>query len=288
MNQFSKLLAGALLVSLQGCATTPEDDADVAVTSEQALTGCSTANGKWPMAAALAVAIATEIGEIDVVRDFGFGTGVWGNSILTVTTPLCSSSSACPNIKAILSMQELPVNGPGGLTQWMFDANIFANALVNMRLDQVNWENNLKQNQPAVYAELAAGHTLKKTSAFSPVASQTCGKYYYYKAYKKGTTTALTNPSYLQHRLWAFGNTSNPYLAFSYSTTEAKISIDPDDTANTTPAASGTCTTYTLDKVYDPTHKLIGQCCTVSATGQAGTLQIGLSPAIRWDFCVAS
>lgn len=286
MTKFSKILVGAFLVTLQGCAVAPEED--VTETTEQALTTCSTDNGKWPMAAALAVAIANEIGEIDVVRDFGFGTGVWGNSILTVTASKCAASTACPNIKGILSLQELPVNGPGGLTQWMFDANIFGNALVNMRLDQMNWENSLKQNQPAVYAELVAGHTLKSSAAFTPAATSTCGKHFYYKAYKKGTTTALPHPAYLQHRLWAFGSTSNPYLAFSYSTTEAKIAIDPDETANTTPPASGICTTYTLDKVYDPAHTLVGRCCTMSATGQAGTLRIGLSPAVKWDFCVAN
>jgi len=290
MAKFSQIVTGFVLVALQGCAAAPGEEEDVADIGavEQALTTCNTDNGKWPMAAALAVAIANEIGEIDVVRDFGLAPGPWGSQVLAVTTYKCAGDTACPNIKAILALQNSAVNGPGGLTQTVFDANVFATALVNMRYEQANWEDSLRQNQPAVYAELKAGHTLKASYPFTPVASASCGKYYYYKAYKKWTTTPLPHPQYLQHRLWAFGNTSNPFLAFSYSATESKISIDPDDTANTTPAASGACTTYTLDKVYDPTHKLVGQCCTMTATGRAGTLQMGVSPAYKWDFCIPS
>jgi hypothetical protein len=285
------------VAALQGCTAQPADEGPVQST-EQALSLCNSQNGFNPMAAALAVAIATEIGQIDVLRDFNAvstqftfpGNNVQtGRKLVRVTTKCVQNG--CANVDAILALQDPTINCLYGFTRgcinaMTFNAWNFANALAGMYADQVNTENNLKLNNVAEYNELAAGHKLVSSSAFTPAPTADCGKHFFFKATKKDGT-ALAHPAYIKDRLVAFGGTNNQFLAFSSSTTEGKIAIDPDDTSNTGSTCHGSCATYTLDKVYDPTGSIRAAtpCCTMTATLAVGMLQQGIGVAAKWSFC---
>lgn len=266
-RSFSFLL-GILLVG--GCSAPDTATATDEGSVEQGLsTQCSTDSGLNPAKAALAVAMANELGRWDAVNDLAQGSN-WRVVLSATGQARCNAHGGCPNTLGLLGLQDVSVNNyPNGISQTVYNAVTFNTDLYAAWARQYNWELSLKANQPSLVPE---DHKLVATSAFSPAPSQSCGTHFYYTA-TKPDGSALKNPANLAQRLLFFGGSSNPFLQFLSSSTTAKVAIDPDEYGNTTPVATGACTVYPLDKVYDPNQTLKGTCCTTQSTGKKGTIQ---------------
>lgn len=225
---------------------------DVETTAATSDTSCFTNSGINPMKAALAVAMATEIGRLDAVADLQIVNGAVALKDTTKSTCSSRGFGACPNTDAILSMQQNSVNN--SICQTVFNATTFREDLKASFDRQSSHENDLKQNNPGA---LPGAHELWQVGMTSNAGA--CGVHYDFAA----TGTKLNN---LAARLVFFGGTDNPFIAFMSSNTT--ISIDPTGTMNgTTSTSSLTCTSG----CYAYTTSLIGACC--SCNGNQGTFR---------------
>ncbi len=246
-----KTLALALvtaLASLTGCAV---DSSDSIRTTEAALTGqsCYANSGINPMKAALAVAMASEIGRLDPVKDL---TVV--NDKVVVTWAGKAECQArgfgnCSNVHGILGMQDNGVNQ--FIDQGVFNATAFREDLKASFDRQKNHEENLARNQPWL---LPKEHQLFEIGVSDYGA---CGIHYDYSV----NGSKIQN---LENRMTFFGGSNNPFIDFR--STDSTISIDPTGTMNgDTDANSGICSVG----CYGYGRQLRNTCCTCS--GSQGT-----------------
>ena len=224
-NTFTILLT-ATLASLTGCAF-ETDTAPRSVT--QAFSSgqnCDDNTGINPMKAALAVAMASEIGRVDPLKDlFINGSMV---SLTNSAKQLCAGRGygACNNVEAVLGMQNTAVNDK--LPRHVFNATAFREELKASFARQTNREIDLARNQPD---KLPQPHELREIGISNRGA---CGIHYDYSVTGK-------KPENLQYRMDFFGGTQNPFIDFR--STYKTISIDPTGTMNgDTPTNSGMCT----------------------------------------------
>src|ERR1041385_8414543 len=103
------------LSALQGCAASvSSDDAERLAKSEDAVNACYSNSGVNPTKAALAVAMADELGRLDPAHDLMVS---WNGSVQLSYSAVCVKNN-CANTKALLGQQG---GGP-----WPFmDQNVF-------------------------------------------------------------------------------------------------------------------------------------------------------------------
>ncbi len=240
-------------VALSGCAA---DELSFS-TTEQAVT-CETMAGVYPVKAALAVAMAKEMGEIDAVKNLTVSDG---KVVISATgQALCNARGGCHNTEGLLAMQDDSLRNY--IDQAVFNPTSYRQDLIASFDRQRNSDYNLRLNDPAKVPEaesLVLTGTVMNNGA--------CGTHYEFDAFKAGCGTGsscyLTKPANEVYRLVFFGiqpdgTSGNPFIAF-YSS-DAGIAIDPTSTLNGgTGTTSGSCETgYTK---YDPTWASRGSCC---------------------------
>lgn len=239
-----------------GCAAeAPEDEILTTQAFEQGLT-CDTNAGINPMKAALAVAMAKEIGRLDPVNDLAVS-----NNVVVLTNGAMDACSGrgfvgCPNTDAILKMQQTSVNQY--VPKTVFNAISFNEDLKASFDRQRNHEKNLVLNHPT---RVPKAHTLWHKSITDYGA---CGIHYDFNA----SGEAVDN---IVERLVFFGGSLNPFI--DYRATADTVSIDPTATMNGDGTTSSNACTLGC---YAYTSSLRDTCC--SCDGKQGTFR----PA-PWD-----
>ena len=261
MKNLTTLFFGVGLIALQGCsgAMTPEEVAS----NESAVTSCGTAQGLFTTKAALAVAMATELGRWDAVNDLSMGS--W------TTDSYAKCGSSCKRTSAILGQQDFTSD------QQIFSTANYWSDLKAAFSRQGNYEDNLKMNHPEL---LPPAHKLTKVAGPVNLGKGACGAHYVFQADNpNGTALTATQARNLRVRLCYFGMDStgnncggNPWLAFS-SGTNADIAgcpkgrycvaIDPDGNDNGVPpdTSAGAIPQYQMNRFYDPNNTTLGTQC---------------------------
>jgi len=249
------MIGGAVLAALAtGCSA---DVVEELATVDQAVT-CQTMTGTYPVKAALAVAMARELGEIDALKDLTVVNGVVTLSA-TAQAACANTVLACHNTIALLAMQDDSLRNY--IDQNVFNPTSFRQDLIASFDRQRNHENDLRLNAPQLLPE---AERLEFTGTV--MQQNACGTHYEFDAFKAGCTgssCALTHPENEIHRLVFFGvnpdGTGNPFIAFySY---DGGLAIDPIATLNgDTDAAPGTCEAGYAK--FEPSHVSVNECCT--------------------------
>jgi len=252
MKNIIAIALTATIASVTGCAVDSGSSDDVQMT-EAYQTGlvCDTNTGVDTMKAALAVAVASELGRLDPVNDLEKGSS--GVVLSAAGKAQCAARGfdGCPNVSAILGMQNTAVNQ--FIDQGTFNAVTFREELKASFDRQSNHDRHLSQNLPD-QAPLA--HELFEVGTSDYGA---CGIHYDYAA-------AGDKVENLENRMVFFGGDANPFIDFRSS--EGSISIDPTGTMNgDEDADSGMCT----DACYAYGSSLRYSCC--ACEGATGTYQ---------------
>jgi hypothetical protein len=258
---------GAALV-MAGCAFETTDEGITAESGQDWARTCSFSSGVNPTKAALAVAMATELGRLDPLADL---TWDWGQyQVVLSGTGLARCHNNCANTEAILGLQSEEVSQI--IDQRVFNPTNFKWDLFSSFQRQRDWNDNLARNSPWMLPE---NHATVRTGGPLDLGTGACGPHYLYRA-TKPDGSALQNAENLKNNLVFFGLLSgNDYLAFTalHNNTDANIALDPTDGDNALPVTtSGSCPTYENDRVYNPTYSLLGKCC-ITVSGYKGTLQ---------------
>lgn len=225
MNKTLAISLAASLIALTGCAT--EIDSQVrTIEANLSDNSCNENSGINPMKAALAVAMASELGRLDPVGDLKIS----GDQVALKWTAKkeCQARGFgnCPNTAAILGMQDVGVNEY--IDQSIFNAVSFKEDLKASFDRQANHETNLAQNHPD---QLPQEHQLFETGV-SDYGS--CGIHYDYSA----NGEKIEN---LANRMVFFGGEENPFIDFRSD--DSSIAIDPTGTMNgDEDTESGLCT----------------------------------------------
>ena len=271
------------LSALQGCAASiSSDEAESLGKTEDAVNSCYTQSGLMPTKAALAVAMATELGRWEPAKDLVSVTVASmprNNGLVVQLSPsaVCVKNS-CANTKAILGQQDLRINDY--IDQNVFSANTFNTDLVNSLGRQANLLSDLKKNNPG---KLPPIHKLTLVGGPTDLGIGACGPHYVYQAdHSDGTPLTSTEATNLGNDLCMFGygdcGSYNGYIKYTVTgqgcpSGRTCIAVDPadgDNTSTTTTGAGG-IPTYPMNRVYNPDNSLLNSACTTS-TGKVTTL----------------
>jgi len=234
---------------------------------------CSTSSGLFPAKAALAVAMANELGRWTPTTDLvsnGQGRVVLSSAGLTKC-----GSAGCPNTKAILGQQDAYF-----VDQQMFNATNYASDLIASFDRQNNLIANLNNNNKAA---LPPPHKLTKVGGPTNLGLGSCGPHYIYQVdHSDGTALTSTEAANMANALCFYGYGgcgNNTYLAFAQTTNGCPsgrtcVAIDPTDGDNssTSTTTAGSAPTYPMNRVYDPTNALLGTAC-IMTNGTLATLK---------------
>jgi len=164
------------LAALQGCAASvSSDEAESLAKTEDAVNACYSNSGLNPTKAALAVAMANELGRLDPAHDLVVS---W-NGVQLSWSAVCVKNN-CANTKALLGQQD---DGIGRfMDQNVFNPAIYRNDLVASMDRQNNVLSDIQRNNPR---NMPPGHKLTlwadrsisvlalaaRTTYFKPIAS---------------------------------------------------------------------------------------------------------------------
>lgn len=255
---------------------------------------CATNSGLNPTRAALAVAMANELGRWKPEADLVKG---WDGKVALSSEGLGRCTNGCSNVKAILGMQDT------GITQFI-DQNVFNPTVFNEDMKasferQKNKIDDLARNNPGA---LPPAHKLTRIGGPVNLGLGACGPHYLYSVTDLNnvplSSTAANN---LANALCFYGQGScgaNPYIGYVSTNIpgcpygQRCIAIDPTDGDNGTESTTtaGSAPTYPFNKVYDPTNSLLGTAC-ITTTNKAGTLQskcANMPATCGTLFCIAS
>lgn len=253
---------------------------------------CETNSGKKPAKAALAVAMANELGRWEPDQDLTISNG----RVVVSPSAVCVKNN-CANTKSLLGQQDYTPD------QSIFNNVDFSSDLQASFQRQLDTLNNLKLNSPSKMPI----SDYKLTQIAGPVnlgINGACGPHYVFQVDYKSTGQPLssTDATNLMATMcfydgYGCGN-GNPYLG--YITTgitgcpsgKQCIAIDPTDGDNgsTSTTTAGSAPTYPFNRVYNPDNSLLGTAC-ITTTGLYGTLISKCSTAPNtcgYLYCVAS
>lgn len=231
---------------------------------------CSTSNGLNPTRAALAVAMATELGRWKPEVDLAIG---WDGKVALTSTGLSMCSNGCANTKAILGQQDDAVSGYVG--QELFSATNFREdmkASFNRTYTKID---DLTRNNPGA---LPPQHKLTLVGGPTNMGLGSCGPHYIYKATDlNNNPLTSTQAANLANALCFYGQGScgqNPYIAFVTTTQgcpsgQTCVAIDPEGYDNTTTSTTtaGSLPTYPMNRAWDPMNTLLNTGCIKSSGG---------------------
>jgi hypothetical protein len=288
----SLLVASTAVVGLaSGCAVeVPADEQESAGSDHLALMNCSNPEGTNAMIAALAVAVANELGRWNVTTDFQkFTTRKWQTVVGLSPAGLARCSSrghACPNVKALLFFQDTEYDNyirfPGNvkLSAYSYNARLIAGFDA-----QKICEDRAKINPPKPGQVPSSDTCYAEEHLLTPAGTAPggCDMNFTYNA----TTPSgglLVYPQLLKNKLiWANDGGSaqvlNPYVQFT--STARSVTVDPTSNFNQPGSASGGSCLTACQKFS--TSNISNTCC--SCNGASGVFQ--LSPTANFYKCSA-
>jgi len=235
----------------------------------EGLMSCSNPDGANAAMAALAVAVAQDMGRWQVGKDFvqGYNAGelVALGSGSDASGPIGKSRCAdgkCARVQAILDMQldaatNVYFQGTGS-TKVLLNPQALRTRMLSKWREQKDYDGRAKDgvsDQPP-----KEEHKL----AFTGAAKGGCDTNFTFKA-TKTTGAALQYPNQLKYKL-AFADIYNPYINFT-NLGSGSISVDPtyglnDDGSTTTGTCTAACTKIS-------TTSVAGQCCSCGGVTKA-------------------
>ncbi|HYQ02730.1 MAG TPA: cellulose binding domain-containing protein [Polyangiaceae bacterium] len=232
---------------------------------------CNQNSGLNPTKAALAVAMATELGRWAPNTDLTMS----GGQVVLSAAGLAACQNGCANTVAMLGQQ----NANATADQNVFNPTVFNSDLQASFGRQTNLITNLRQNSPS---QLPPDHKLTLVGGPLSLGSGNCGPHYVYQVDdKNGNPLTTAQAQAMQNALCFYGQGNcgqNPYIAFT--TTQAQcpagrtcLAIDPADGDNTSTSTTtaGSAPSYPMNRVYDPTNSLLNSVC-VTTTGKVTKL----------------
>jgi len=268
MKKFALLTAFSLIAS--ACtAGIPSDEESVEGLADTISSGCNTSSGILPTMASLGVASAMELKRWEPLTDFTRATvnGLYQLTLSSAGLSRCAAmGNSCQNIKGLLGLQDTSVSQV--INQNRFNPSSYRQELLSAYDRQFQRIDSIKKNTPSL---LPAPHNLTKVGGPTNLGIGACGPHWVFKP-TTPTGGVYPNPVNLKNNLYFINQNTNPFVAFTV-TSEANVAIDPIDGDNSTPVTtSGTCPTYELDRVYDPSNTFLGKCC-VTVSGVNGAMQ---------------
>ena len=276
---FSLFGVGLLGVSsLQGCVSSVSDGAEGVDSASAAVNACYTNSGLNPTKAALAVAMADELGRWDPAHDLKIVRGstvsssfpnVWEVVVLNPSA-VCLKNN-CANTRALLGQQDVRLIN-------VIDQNVFSPAGYNSDVvasmnRSANMLSDLQRNNPG---KLPPAHVLTKVGGPVDLGVGSCGPHYVFQAdHLDGTPLTSTEATNLGNGLcfYGFGTCgANPYIKYTVTgqgcpTGRTCVAVDPsdgDNAASTTTTAGASNPVYPMNRVYDDTNVLLGTGCTTT------------------------
>lgn len=275
-KMFGMVSAGFLgLSALQGCVATTGDGNEQVGSGSEAATACYTNSGLNPTKAALAVAMADELGrwapDKDLVRVNG-GAATQYNYIVQLSSNAVCLKNGCGNTRAILGQQDDRLINV--VDQNVFNPSVFRNDLSAGLQRSQTMIGDLVRNNPA---GLPPAHVLTKVGGPIDLGLGACGPHYVFQAdHPDGTPLNSTEATNLAKALCTYGYGScgnNPFISYTLTTGQGCpagrtcIAVDPADGDNgsTTTTTAGSAPVYPLNRVYDPTNSLLNTACTMTS-----------------------
>jgi hypothetical protein len=265
---------------------------------------CMTNSGVNPAKAAIAVAMAMELGRWNPLADLRIGGSgrVELNLSNSFVTGKCGwDGNGCRNTKALLNQADQTF-------QQFFDQNVFNITTYREELKasmdrQQQRINDLTRNQPW---NLPVDHVLTLVSGPTNIGvvqngvSASCGPHYIFKATKtNGANLTSTEANNLRHALCFHGEgncgNDNPFIGFTTSGLSACpsgatcVAVDPTDgdVSSTSTTSAGSAPTYPYNKVHNPDNSLLNTAC-IKTNGTLSALQSKCSQyptTCGWLFC---
>jgi hypothetical protein len=260
-------------IALQGCAGTEYtgDAEDMGSTQSAVASSCFSNTGVHTTKAALAVAMATELGRWDPLNDLARV-----DYKVALKSGVTCIRNSCKQTKAILGQMDFTPD------QSVFSAEGFRTDLWASFDRQANLIADLGRNHPE---QLPPAHKL------TPVGSMTltgaCGPHFIFQVdNSNGTAMTSAQAGLMSNTLCFYGqNTagtncgSNPFVGFTQTQTGCPsgrvcVAIDPDDgdSGSGTTTTAGSAPTYTLNRLWDPPNAKLYTACT-KTSGPVGVMQ---------------
>jgi hypothetical protein len=277
---FGLVSAGFLgLSALQGCVATTGDGSEQIGNASEAATACYTNSGLNPTKAALAVAMADELGrwapDKDLVRVNG-GAATQYNYIVALSGSAVCLKNNCANTRAILGQQDDRLIS--FIDQNVFNPSVFRNDLSASVQRAQTMISDLARNNPGA---LPPAHLLTKVGGPVDLGLGACGPHYVFQAdHPDGSPLTSTEATNLGNALctYGFGSCgSNPFISYTLTGQVCPpgrtcIAVDPADGDNGTASTTvGSAPLYPMNRVYDPINSLINTACTTT-TGKVAKL----------------
>ena len=281
-----------------GCMSAVGDES--ASTAQEGLaSACYTNYGINPLKAALAVAMADELGRWDPAHDLAYvGSPVY---MVQLTSTAVCIKNACKNTKAILGQQQSQLNllAPIAIPQTLFNATQFDQDLRSSINVQNSRTTDLTNNHKEL---LPVAHKLTMVAGPTNLGIGACGPHYVFQIdHTNGTALTATEAANMVNALCFYGNTvcgnNNPFMSFTVTgqgcpTGRTCVAIDPTDGDNgsLTTTTTGAAVTYPYNRLYDPANVKLGTACTTT-TNLAGTMISkcsGIPTTCGYLYCVAN
>jgi hypothetical protein len=279
------IAVGGGILAAQGCADVQAPE-DVATADSAVNAACFNDQGKSVSKAALAVAMALDLGNWNALTYFYRVN--WYSQI-------AANCSNCPRVKAILGQQYFTPD------QNVFNATNFGADLAASLDRQSSMDADIKRNRPWL---MPPAHKLTKVAGPVDLGTGACGAHWVFQAdHLDGTPLTATEANNLQERLCFFGMSSsfggcggNPWLAFVSGTANGCptgrtcVAIDPtrEDGGSTSTTQPGAIPTYPLNRIWDPANTLLGTKC-LTTTGYYGTMKsmcAGIPATCGFLYCI--
>jgi hypothetical protein len=276
MKFISLVVVGfAGLMSVQGCAASVSSEEAETISTHDALNACYTNSGLMPTKAALAVAMARELGRWDAADDL-----VNNGSVQLAATANCVNNG-CKNTIALLGLQDNRIIDQHLVDQNVFSPPIYRNDLVASLTRSYNNLSDLRRNHPN---QLPPAHKLTMVGGPTNLGIGACGPHYIFQAdHTDGSPLSAPEAQNLANDLvfFGFGNAggNNGFIAYTVTgqgcpAGRTCVALDPTDGDNGsgTTTTAGAAPTYPLNRLYDPANAKLGTAC-VTTGGVAGHMQ---------------
>jgi hypothetical protein len=238
---------------------------------------CGSNSGLYPTKAALAVAMAKELGRWTPATDLTIiGTRNTSSARVVLSSAgLAACGSNCANTKAILGQQDASF-----VDQNLFSAMNYIGDLGQSFDRQNSLLTDLQRNNPSA---LPPAHKLTQVAGPTNLGKGSCGPHYIFQVDSPTgmpLTTAQANNMVNTMCFYSAGSCgSNPYIGFQVTTTngcptgKTCIAIDPTDGDNssTSTTTAGSAPTYPMNRVWNSDNSLLGTGC-ITTAGKASTL----------------
>jgi len=236
------------------------------------LSACYTNSGLNPTKAALAVAMADELGRWDPAHDLQVVYGGFPNMYQSVRLNPAAAcvKNSCANTKALLGQQDIR----SLVDQAVFNPTMYNSDIVASANRDANYLSDLYRNNRS---KMPPAHKLTKVGGPVDLGLGACGPHYVFQADRlDGTPLSATEAANLSNGMCFYGfgtcGGGNPYIKYTVTGQGCPdgrtcVAIDPADGDNgsATTTTAGSAPMYPMNRVYNPDNSLLNSACTMTS-----------------------